>query len=306
MNNAIFIALDDRHWHYFMHCYNSLLDNYPNHPILLVHYSGWRKERIDWLSYREDIRLYLKQDLPKEFSYRWYHEEVPSKMVYFKYLLWTNEYDEYDNILHLDADTIVLSPLDDLFEKTEFFVVKNNLPFKEVQVLSNSKAYEAYFIKNNKTYRKAVDPLLQEHGLTYPKHMDMVNAGVFLIPKAYRTKQYLDSLLKITNDFGPFLVYADQSALSLWCIENGITPSSDYQYNFQMPVFDKLLRSRYKDDLSVGWYFSYKKDILNNIKIIHFSGILKPDRTRFSKWGLMGRYAELFSNCYRTYSRVVY
>jgi lipopolysaccharide biosynthesis glycosyltransferase len=267
--------------------------NYPNHPKLLVHYSGWRKERITWLSYREDIRLYLKQDLPKEFSYNWYHEEVSSKMVYFKYLLWTNEYDEYDNILHLDADTIILSPLDKLFESKEFFIVKNNIPFKEVQVLSSY-------------YRGYIDPIIQAHGLRYPEHEDMVNAGVFLIPKAYRTKHYLDSLLKITNDFGPFLVYADQSALSLWCIENDITPSSDYQYNFQMPVFNKLFRSRYKGNLSVGGYFSYKKDILDKIKIIHFSGILKPDRAKFNKWGLMGRYAKLFSNCYRTYSGAVY
>jgi lipopolysaccharide biosynthesis glycosyltransferase len=306
MNNAIFIALDDRHWHYFMHCYNSILDNYPNHPKLLVHYSGWRKERISWLSYREDIRLYLKQDLPKEFSYSWYHEEVPSKMVYFKYLLWTDEYDEYDNILHLDADTIVLSPLDDLFENKEFFIVKNNISFKEVQVISNKKTYEPRLLRNNRAYRGVIDPILQAHGIKYPNQEDMVNAGIFLIPKVYRTKSYLDSLLRITNDFGPFLVYADQSALSLWCIENSITPSSDYQYNFQMPLFDKLLRSRYKENLDVGCYFNFKKDILNKIKIVHFSGTLKPDRIKFNKWGLMGRYANLFCNCYKIYSGVPY
>jgi lipopolysaccharide biosynthesis glycosyltransferase len=271
------------------------MDNYPNHPKLLVHYSGWRKERISWLSYRDDIRLYLKQDLPKEFSYKWYHEEVPSKMVYFKYLLWTSEYDEYDNILHLDADTIVLSPLDDLFENKEFFVVKNNISFKEVRILSNAKKSQGAIVQK-----------LQEHGIRYPEHGDMINAGIFLIPKTYRTKQYLDMLLGITNDFGTFLVYADQSALSLWCIKNNIIPSSDYKYNFQMPVFDKLLRSRYKDELDVGCYFNLKRNILNNIKIIHFSGILKPDRIKFDRWGLMGRYAELFSTCYRTYSGVPY
>jgi len=294
MNNAIFIALDDHHWQYFMHCYNSLVDNYPNHPKLLVHYSGWRKERITWLSYREDIKLYLKRDLPKEFSYSWYHEEVPSKMVYYKYLLWTSGYDEYDNILHLDADTIVLSPLDALFESKEFFVVKNNIPFKEVRVLSDTKSFQETIVQK-----------LNFHGIKYPNHDDMVNAGVFLIPKAYRNKHYLDSLLKITNDFGPFLVYADQSALSLWCLANNITPSSDYQYNFQMPLFDKFFRPRYKKPLDIGNYFSLKKDILKSVKVIHFSGTSKPDRANSSKWSLMGRYSEIFYNCYRTYSGVI-
>lgn len=261
--------------------------------MLLVHYTGWEYFKINWLRKRPDIRLYSNAKLPIDLISHWYHDAIPSKMVYYKYLLWTEDYDEFDNILHLDADTLILSPLDELFEKDEFFVVKNNIPFKEVRILPENKTYND--IKNKK---------LKKYGIRLPKHDDMINAGVFLIPKRYRTKDHLNTLVDITNDFGYLLVYADQSALSLWCLKNNITPSEDYQYNFQTPLFDKLFRPRYKKSLDIGNYLKLKKDILNKIKIIHFSGPLKPNYPKFKTWRLMGRYANIFLNCYRKYEGV--
>lgn len=293
MNNAIFIAFDDKHWHYFIHLYNSLQKNYPDHPVLLVHYTGWDHLKTTWLSNRSDIRLYYKPSLSINLESHWYHDAVPSKVVYYKYLLWTENYDEYDNILHLDVDTIVLSPLDELFEKKDFFIVKNNIPFKEVRILPDSKSYND--IRDSK---------LKKHGIRSPEHDDMINAGIFVIPKSYRTRNHLNTLVDITNDFSYLLVYADQSALSLWCLKNDITPNEDYRYNFQIPLFDKLFRPRYKKPLDIGSYISLKNDILDKIKIIHFSGPIKPNYEKFKTWKLMGRYASIFLNCYNTYEGV--
>jgi lipopolysaccharide biosynthesis glycosyltransferase len=290
MDNAIFLAFDDKHWHYFIHLYNSLQENYPDHPTLLVHYNGWDYFKTSWLSKRPDIRLYSSTKLPIDLISHWYHDAVPSKMVYYKYLLWTEDYDEFDNILHIDADTLILSPLDELFEKNEFFVIKNNIPFKEVRILPESK-----------TYNDIRDKKLQKHDIRLPEHDDMINAGVFVIPRKYRTMDHLKTLIDITNDFGHLLVYADQSALSLWCMKNDITPNEDYQYNFQIPLFDKFFKPRYK---SIGSYLSLKKDILNKIKIVHFSGPIKPNYEKFRTWRLMGRYANIFLNCYRKYEGV--
>jgi lipopolysaccharide biosynthesis glycosyltransferase len=291
MRNAIFVAFDDMHWHYAMNCFNSIRDNYPFHPDILVYYNGFRKERIAWLKGQAWLKLFLNPELPKDLIAYKYHKDVVSDMVYYKYLLWTEQFDNYDNILHLDVDTIILSSLNELFEKTDFFVVKNNLYFKELQVLDT-----------NKDNRAILKLRLSNVGLNFPQQGDMINAGVFLIPKKYRTPEYYNTLLNITRVFLPYLKYADQSALSLWCMLHNIKPSEDYSYNFQMPLFNKFLVPRYK---STGSIFSFKKDILNSIRIIHYSGSIKPDREKFMKWGLMGRYSKLFRDCYRRYMGVL-
>lgn len=293
MNNAIFIALDDNHWHYFARLYNSIQENYPTHPKLLVYYAGNDTVRMSWLMYKPDIKLEIVRDLPFDIDYDWHHKSVPSKMIYYKYLLWSGQYDEYDNILHLDADTIVLSPLNDIIESPEFFIVRNNLPFKEIRIITE-----------NKQYRDVVKRKLKSHNIRYPEQRDMVNAGVFVIPKRYREKEYLDSLINITEDFKYLLDYADQSAISLWCLKHHIHHSEDYRYNFQMPLFTKFFRPRYKGGLNVGNYFSLKKDILDRIKIVHYSGTIKPDCYKFSSWALMGRYGNLFSKCFYKYGGV--
>lgn len=293
MNNAIFVAFDHNHWHHFIHLYNSLQENYPEHPILLVHFAGWNPDMIEWLKSRSDVRFYPTQDIAINLIAPGYHKAVPSKLVYYKYLLWTNAYDEYDNILHLDVDTIVLSPLNELFEKKDFFVVANNIPFKEVRILPEDKEYQ-----------NTIDRILKSHNIRQPRHDDMVNAGVFLIPKSYRQKGYLDSLVRITNDFGKLLVYADQSALSLWCLKHCIFPSEEYQYNLQPPIFNKFYTRRYKNMLNTGYIFNKNKNVLDNIKIIHFSGPIKPNLEKFIKWRLMGRYGIIFRDCYRKYEGV--
>jgi lipopolysaccharide biosynthesis glycosyltransferase len=211
-------------------------------------------------------------------------------MVFYKYLIWEYMFLEYDNILHLDADTLVRAPLDTLLEKKEFFIVRNNLYFKEVQVLDTSNNLEG-----------VLEETLGRFGLDRPGPVDMVNAGVFVVPKSYRTADQYRLLLKLTHSFAPYLKYADQSALSLWCMKNKIQISDAYQYNFQMPVFNKFFMSRYKGNLDVGTFFNKKKEILSQIDIIHFSGAIKPDTRKFLKWTLMGRYAKLFSDCYHHY-----
>lgn len=290
MNNAIFIAFDDHHYFYFRHLYNSLQESYPGHPKLLVHYNGWDPNKVSWLRSMPGIDLTIVKDLPLNINVNLHHKSVPSKMVYYKYLLWTDKFDEYDNILHLDVDTIILSPLDDIIECPEFFIVKNNISFKEIQVLSKDKIY-----------RDTIEDALKSYNIRCPDQDDMVNAGVFVIPKRYRKKEYLDSLINITNDFNTLLVYADQSALSIWCLKNHINPNSDYRYNFQMPLFNKFFQPRYKKWLDIGNYLSLKKDILDKIKIVHYSGPIKPDNFKFMRWALMGRYAGLFSRLYDKY-----
>ena len=44
--------------------------------------------------------------------------------------------------------------------------------------------------------------------------------------------------------------------------------------------------------------------ILEKVKIIHYSGPIKPDCPRFKKWRHMGRYKEMFYECFQKYQGV--
>lgn len=287
MNDAIFMAFDDRHWVYALSCLKSIKKNYPNHPTILIFYNGENPEKISHLKSVQNSSLYLNYILPDYIKTPTFHKDVNSKMVYYKYLLWTDLFDNYGNILHLDVDTIILYPLDDIFNLDNFFIVRDNAPFSEVTILP----------KLTKSIKKKLDYF----DIKIPDHNDMANAGVFMIPRKFRSKRHFYSLNEITTIFGSNLKYADQSALSLWCIRHMITPTEKYEYNYQMPLFSKFYIPRYKKDLSPGMLFSLKKDLLNNIKIIHFSGATKPTINRFLKWRLMGRYARMFYDCYNYY-----
>jgi lipopolysaccharide biosynthesis glycosyltransferase len=288
-NNAIFLAFNHNYANKAFHCLNSIKENYPDHPKIIICYEGPESKILEKLRKYSNIELIINLELPKDIIIPGYHKDVQSKMVYYKYLLWTDMFQEYDNILHLDADTIVRAPLDTLFKGEEFFIVKNNLYFKEIQILDKSKDING-----------DLELLLDRWGMEYPKQQDMVNAGVFMIPKSYRIPDQYWILLKITEAFGKYLKYADQSALSLWCIKNKIKASEQYQYNFQTPLFTKFLMPRYNGYLDIGWFLS-KKSILNKVDIIHFSGPIKPDSKKFLKWNIMGRYAKIFRDCYFHY-----
>ena len=287
MNNAIFVAFNDRHWDYAQACLNSIRKNYPTYPHLIVFYNGTDDQRIDWLNSFDRVTLYNNYPLPKCIENPVFHKDVQSEMVYYKYLLWTDMFNDYGNILHLDVDTIILSSLDEIFNTDKFFIIKNNLYFREIKILSHID-------------KKVIDNL-HKFDIDEPTKYDMANAGVFVIPRRYRTNRLKRSLIYITNDFKSYLKYADQSAISLWCMRHVIELSEKYEYNYQIPLYNKLFMPRYKKKLSPGALWSLKKDILDNIKIIHFSGRYKPTSKEFLKWRLMGRYSSIFRDCFIEY-----
>ena len=289
MNDAIFMAFDDRHWVYAQACLRSLIMNYPNYPSLLIFYNGHDHEKKDWLLSIQRATIYHNYPLPKCIENPIFHKDVNSEMVYYKYLLWTDMFRNYNNILHLDVDTIILSPLDDIFKSENFFIIRNNLYFKEIKILS--------------ILNKKVKKILSNLDICLPTRKDMVNAGVFVIPRKYRSDRLKTSLIMITNMLKPYLKYADQSAISLWCMRHVIIPTESYEYNYQVPLYNKVFIPRYKKELSPGFYFTLNKNLMDNIKIIHYSGQHKHISDKFMKWRLMGRYSKLFLNILNKYKK---
>jgi len=245
MKNLIVLTFDDPFFKYFISFYNSIKQNYQNHPIIYAYYDGDNEDIINYLNHKENV-VYKKYK-NFEFGFEINLGVVGNPKIYFKYFLWTNEFKEYDKILYLDVDTLVLSTLDELFQKDEFFIVSDH------SVNTSTTIFKPQY-KDDVNLHK----LLSEDSLKYPEGQDsMANAGVVLLSRKYRTKKHFDKLLYLTKRYNKYLQFADQSAISLWCIHNKINYSYDFRYNLQILHFYTNLIE--------------KPEILYNAKILHYS-----------------------------------
>jgi len=269
--HAIYICFDDRFFPYARACLNSLRQNYPGHPRLLVDYVGDDGDILAFL-HQFDATLLDPAPLP-EFS----QHLTPlgdTKLVFRRFQLWRSTFADYDTILHLDADTLILKPLTALFETDTPFFVSNHEPNKDGKLFSK---------------RHADDPLLQElltvDGLTYPGGIDdMANAGVFSLPRSFRNRLELSRMSGLAKRYGRYFAYADQSLLSLWLRVMGLKPSLAFRFNFQTPFFT---------DPSISLP-------LDKVHILHFSNH-KPGTDSFANWRRIGTYRAQLNTLYETY-----
>jgi lipopolysaccharide biosynthesis glycosyltransferase len=98
---------------------------------------------------------------------------------------------------------------------------------------------------------------------------DMCNAGVLMLPAVVRSAEKLACLISITERYDPFVRFADQSAISLWCKKNDLQYCPDYEYNFQVHLFScpELRNYNFED-----------------IRVLHFSSSSKPNTVEFMLW----------------------
>lgn len=254
MNNAIVFFFDDNYYDYFRACINSLKCNFAVHPKLLAGYDGCRKTVIEFLDSHDIERI--RPETP-EFGARVRTGPVDNGIVLRRFALWTDAFSVYDKVLHLDVDTLVLGSLQPLFEQEEFFVVANHEPSPEARVFQPG---------SNDDPRLRM--LLREDGIDFPGHSDdMVNAGVFMIPRRYRNGEERGRLEYLAARYGAYLAYADQSLLSLYCKFRGIRCSTRFEYNYQSPFFT---------DETMGY-------ALRDLKVVHFSNH-KPGSSGFMEW----------------------
>lgn len=240
--NAIFISFTDSHFHFVKSFWHSLKANYPYHPILLVNYIGNSQEVKDFFRQCNSAEL-----IQVENSYSYSTAHMLNPVIYQRFNLWTEQFDEYDKILYLDVDMIVLKPLDHIFASNEFYICSDH----------SLKARIFY-----DGAEKIVGDMLLEDGIVLPEGMDaMANAGMFLIPKQYRSAESYAKLLYLARRYHQFGAFADQSIISLWCLSENIPFSKSYEDNFQIRFF-------YFDEINIP---------LKKINILHFSGASKPN-----------------------------
>jgi lipopolysaccharide biosynthesis glycosyltransferase len=254
------------------------MSNYLSHPKILVYYSGSNREIRNLIRCLENFEL-------KDIFYRDNFKGQTKRLgpvnhpgVYLKYNLWTSDFSDYDNVLYLDCDTLVQKSLDYLFDEDEFFIVSNHEPHTKVRVFGKDKR-DNWFLQRK----------LNKYGIEYPEGQNsMANAGVFLIPKKYRTYFYYTLLCKLSKSFIKYSAYADQSIISLWCSILNIPIRPEYLFNYQ-PSFGSL------------------RDIGSppeSARIIHFSGPYSPDSEEFLNWDWAGPNAKYFNEVYLKYQEV--
>lgn len=246
--NAIFIVTDKNYFKYTRACINSIKVNWPNHPEIIISYKTDKIEEEDFNFLRKNkitIKTYYSES--GEFSLG----PVNNDIIYQKFELWNDPYfDNFDNILHLDSDVLVLKPLDDLMKTDEFYIVSNVEKVPHINVFGNIVSKELYDLCNE----YYIDDNIQ-----------MVNAGVFVIPKKYRSEMYCDKLFELGRTFNDHIKYADQSIISIWC-------------NFFNIPISPILFNNFQSTLSSICCYDWRL-----INILHFSGI-KPDDEKYLNW----------------------
>ena len=258
-NHAIYISFDNDFVPFAIALLQSIRSNFPNHPNILLDYSGSDAKIGKLQTYLGATRL-PPVAMP-EFANNVLHWRTGQASLQ-RLKLWRREFDAYDSILHLDADMLVLSDLSDLFAAPEPYFVANH----EFQSGSSIFSQESLG-----------DPLLrqmlEEDGIDYPGDPnDMANAGLFVLPRAYRSPKEMMKLARLSARYGQYFAFADQSLLSLWLLASGRRPTLNLADNFQSPFFGDANR-----ELD-----------LHEIRVVHFSSYRKPGTDAFRQWERLG------------------
>ncbi len=251
MNHAIFLVFDDAYCQPAIACLKSIEANYPGHPRILACYDGNDDAVLAFLaSVRNLERVPYEPDDARLEGISL--GVVNSPKVFYRYRLWSERFDAYDDILHLDVDTLVLKPLDALFGRDAFFAVSDHSN-PGYRVLRSEARHDPQLVQR-----------LAEDQLFFPDGQDeMINAGVFVIPKRYRNRAQYEKLWELTRRYNDYLLFADQSAISLWCHYNQIPIATDYRFNFQAWFF-------YSDAFFYDGFFGPGFSV-DDIHLLHFS-----------------------------------
>ena len=269
MKNLIVVTFDDEYFKYFVSFCNSIKKNYPDHPLIHAYYDGADEKILNYLESKENIEYRKYEDFAFTFDVNL--GVVPSQKIYFKYFLWSDKFSEFDKVLFLDVDLLVLGSLEDLFHNNDFYLVSDH------SIDSHLTIFPPEYEED-----PALVAMLEEDQLTYPKGPDsMGNVGVILVSRKYRTKKYLDQLVYLTTRYNRYLQFGEQSAISLWCIRNQIEYSLDFRYNLQVLHF-------YSD-------LAKKEGLLEQARIIHFTYYKPDDLPRLIQS------MELIKNTYKIY-----
>ncbi len=205
----------------------SILKNYPEHSDIIICHTDLTKKQIQdllWIS--EKIRI-IENNLNKDnvWPIMWHlSKKIDPRVFYARFLMRTSDvFKEYNNILHLDADTLVMNNLDNLMNFDEFYTVQEAYQWDD-KIFKNH--HDENLIKK-----------LEEDKILI--NWEASNAWIFLLPKKYRTQLNYDYLIYLLSSYKEYIKWADQSILNIWAYKNNIPIQKEFKYNFQHRILMK-------------------------------------------------------------------
>jgi lipopolysaccharide biosynthesis glycosyltransferase len=269
--DIIVIAINQKFFEHLKALLGSIFINWPNSPDIVVYaHPDLTEESIIYLGNFKKVSV--KHYNPKELKF---YKLVKQGITYFKskdfietgYFslhLFSEDFNNYKNLLFLDADTLVLKPLDELLQGNKFFICSANnarlLPYFNVSQAQPKKSLLiGYWLFK-----------LLQFGIL-PKPFVSANSGVMVIPEKLRDGIHEREILAILKQFQS-VCSSDQEIILLYAMKHKIEISKDYRFNFQIRFFNLISQSS-----------SAKKELLkasNEIKVLHFNGP-KPDAVSF-------------------------
>lgn len=278
--HAIAIVVNNAYAKYAVSLIQSIKTNWPLHPQILLHLHV--DVSFEIASYFESLnQVSIVRFDPNNFEYRkllidnqtTFGSNSFHDSGYFILNFWNTNFDEFENILILDADMLVLKDLDALINQKEFVGISaaNERFIPAFSFKGNAiKRSRQYFVYTFKAWMKGIFVL--------PKQS--LNSGVILLTPQDRTTKNYTLLLNLLKGFKNACP-SDQEIILLWAIKTKKKISTDFIYNFQIRFFNEMKENRLIKQLK-----SPIKNASDNIHILHFNGI-KPDEPDFLKkgWG---------------------
>ncbi|MCZ6673232.1 MAG: hypothetical protein O7C75_09870 [Verrucomicrobia bacterium] len=244
--NAILTSVSSEYYKYFFIFNRSLQRYFPNYPELIV---LWQKLTPEQLAHLNNIPRVQSWDVDAiEFEAgppMVGRESDDPKIYYMRFLIFSNLFNDYDNILYLDTDITILRPLDELLDKKEFTIIDD--PYKGKHPIIRTNINEE---KLDRLTREDKLPSLPKFG---------ANAGVFLAPRSIRSEENFQELMKIKERYRDYLNLGDQSVMNLWILKYSLCKRADFRYNFQPLLLD----------------YRRAGDAFRHIHIFHFNGMVR-------------------------------
>jgi lipopolysaccharide biosynthesis glycosyltransferase len=269
--DIIVIAINQKFFEHLKALLGSIFTNWPNSPDIVVYaHPDLTQDSIIYLSNFKKVTV--RKYNPKELKF---YKLVQQGITYFKskdfietgYFslhLFSEDFKNYRNLLFLDADTLVLKPLDELLHGNEFFICSANnarlLPYFNVsQAQPRKSLLIGYWLFK-----------LLQFGIL-PKPFVSANSGVMVIPEKLRGGKHELDILNILKQFQS-VCSSDQEIILLYALKHNYKISNDYRFNFQLRFFNLIKESKHN-----------KADLIKastDVKVLHFNGP-KPDATSF-------------------------
>ena len=251
MTAALMVTVDDRFANVLQLFLASLHRHSPNHPDVLVCTTGWdaslhgRFQRLfPFVTWVDVADLEWHTGPPMQ-----HRQEFDRSVMYARWAALTARFDRYDRILYLDADMLVLEPLDALLDSDQFVAFEELYPDKATLVFNDRNA-------------AALKALLAADELNDHDWNIAANAGVIVLPRSVRTAGHLATAERIIRQYAPHLMWGDQSLLNIWMARYRLGVTHDCRFNYQL----RLLLGNGRPCCP-----------FRDVKILHFNG-QRPDR----------------------------